>query len=154
MKKGIVIALIFLFLAGFVSAASNESSPILVAAPIKAEAKPLSAQLSGAISPVLSFIKAWLFWLKTRDYMSVVRNLFKWLMALSLAVKITAAVLFLILLALIWNYTLRNSRANNLRRARRHHLLGERAHEGGNEKKAGYHYERARHYREKAQEQW
>ena len=133
MEKGIVIGLIFLFLAGFVAAASNESNPILVAAPIKAEARPLSAQLSAAISPALSFVKTWLFWLKTRDYMSVGRNLFKWLMSLSLAVKITSAVILLILLVVIWNYTIRNSRANNLRKARRHHLLGERAHERGNE---------------------
>ena len=154
MEKGIVIGLIFLFLTGFVFAVSNETSPALIAEPIKAEARPLSAQLSGAISLGLSFVKARLFWLKTRDYMSSGRNLFKWLMALSLAAKIAAAVLFLILLAVIWNYTIRNSRANNLRRARRHHMQGESAHERGNEEKARYHYERARHYRERAQEQW
>jgi hypothetical protein len=154
MEKGIVIGLIFLFLAGLVAAASNESSPALIAEPAKPEAKPLSFNFSGRVSLDLSFIKAELFWLKTRDYMSAGRNLFKWIMSLSLAAKIAAAVLFLILLAVIWNYTIRNSRANNLRRARKHHLQGEKAHRNGREEKAKYHYERARHYREKAQEQW
>lgn len=151
MKKGIMIALIFSLLTSILAAAaSNQTTLVLTPTGLK----PIPSQLSVWFAARFNMIKSWGFWLKTRDYASLGRNIFKWIAGLSLAIKIIAVVLFLVLLIIIWNYALRNSRANNLRRARRHHLLGEQAHKRGDENKAKYHYERASHYREKAQEQW
>lgn len=153
MKKGIVIGIIFLFLAAtLLAAAENGSVEPLSESSGEGDVAPASQP--GLIAAATTWIGHKLSWMATRDYISFGRNLFKKAMALSLAVKIIAIVLFLILLIIIWNYTLRDSRANNLRGARRHHLKGEWAHARGNEERARYHYEKAKQFREKAQEQW
>jgi len=156
MKKLVVIVLIFLFLTSYISVlAQNETNQTKPEA-VVVEAKP--AAVAGPIlllvQRAISAIKPRVDWIITRDYLSAGRNLFKWFWGLSLAIKIIALLLFLILLVVVWNYTLRNSRVNNLRRARKHHLKGEKAHMKGDEEKARYHYEKAQKYRERAQEQW
>jgi len=50
-------------------------------------------------------------------------------------------------------FFLRNSPGNNMRRARKHHKLGERYYEKEDHEEAKLHYELAKFYREKAIEQ-
>ena len=58
-------------------------------------------------------------------------------------------VVFLIFILLIY-LRLRGSPGNNLRRARKHHKLGEKYYREGDVEEANLHYEIAKQYREKA----
>lgn len=58
-------------------------------------------------------------------------------------------VVFLIFILLIY-LRLRGSSGNNLRRARKHHKLGEKYYNEGDVEEANLHYEIAKQYREKA----
>jgi hypothetical protein len=93
-------------------------------------------------------------WVLTRDYLSFGKNTAVKFWSLNIWIRLIVILAAIIFLFVIWNRFIRDTRANNLRRARSHHLKGERAHQRGDEKKAAMHYEKARQYREKAQEQW
>jgi len=58
-------------------------------------------------------------------------------------------VVFLIFILLLY-IRLRNSPRNNLRRARKHHKLGQTYYEDGDDEEAHLHYEIAKQYRERA----
>jgi len=58
-------------------------------------------------------------------------------------------VIFLIFILLIY-LRIRESPGNNLRRARKHHKLGEKYYNEGDVEEAELHYEIAKQYREKA----
>jgi hypothetical protein len=164
MKKGIIIALIYLFLASYIcGAVSNQTATaVQTATPVpeqKAQEPALIVQPEAAPKPnlivmALASIRSKVTFVLSRDYPSACRNLFKWFLNLNILVKAVAIIIFLVLLVILWNYTFRNSRANNLRRARKHHLMGEKAHKNEDEDRAKYHYNKAQEYREKAQEQW
>lgn len=106
--------------------------------------------LTAAYGKVVSFGG----WIVSRDYGSVASNAWRWLTGLSLGIKIVIVLVILFILFLIWNNNFRNTRVNNLKKARAHHLKGEEAHRNGDEEKAREHYEKAREYRERAQDQW
>ena len=65
---------------------------------------------------------------------------------LLLAGFVVVFLIFILLLYLI----LRESPGNNLRRARRHHKLGEKYYNEGDVEESNLHYEIAKQYREKA----
>ncbi len=93
-------------------------------------------------------------WFITRDYVSAAKNFVISLLGLKLWLKILIIFFVLIFLLIIWSYFFKDTRANNLRRARRLHQKGERAHNNDKEEKAELLYARAAEYREKAQDQW
>lgn len=93
-------------------------------------------------------------WFITRDYVSVAKNKVKYLLGLSIWVKLLLIFFALIFVLVAWSYFFKDTRANNLRRARRLHRRGERAHNNNNEERAELCYARAAEYREKAQDQW
>lgn len=93
-------------------------------------------------------------WFITRDYVSVAKNKVKYLLGLSIWAKLLLIFFALIFVLVAWSYFFKDTRANNLRRARRLHLRGERAHNNNNEERAELCYARAAEYREKAQDQW
>jgi hypothetical protein len=173
-KKGIVIAVIFILVvlnmafaqeqtdgnvvvvgsdtavsADALSDASAESAATEVI-PSQGVCTPQSNILTAAYGKALSVGR----WIIGRDYMSAAMNAWHWLLGLSLAIKIIIVLAILIIIFLVWNYNFRNTRANNMKKARKHHLKGEEAHRKGDEEKAREHYEKAREYRERAQDQW
>ena len=93
-------------------------------------------------------------WVRTRDYISVAKNMFRFVLGLRLWIKILLIIIALIILLIIWAYYFRDTRGSNLRKARKHHKKGEAAHKRGDEESAEFHYAMAAEYREKAQEQW
>lgn len=94
------------------------------------------------------------WWFLTRDYVSFGKNVVSFALGLSIWIKIILVIIALVLLLIFWAYNFRDTRANNLRKARKHHKKGEVAHNKGEEEDAEYHYERAAEHRGKAQEQW
>lgn len=93
-------------------------------------------------------------WFITRDYVSAAKNFGRFLIGLKLWIKILMIFIGLISLLIIWSYFFKDTRANNLRRARKLHRKGELAHNRRKEDKAEKLYARAAEYREKAQDQW
>ncbi len=174
MKKGIVIAVILILVAlstAFVQGQANESVVVVGSdTPVPAEEQPgtPSAQESaeaasseGVCTPESNILttayakaKSAGRWLVTRDYPSAASNAWHWLIGLGLAVKIIIVLVILIIIFIVWNRNFRNTRANNMKKARAHHLKGEEAHERGDDEEAREHYEKAREYRERAQDQW
>lgn len=166
MKKGIVIAAILMFFVLSIALAQDEPAGediVVVGTDTGSEPAETSEEqpeCETCTSESNIFTKAYgktiAFggWLITRDYGSALKNAGRWVLGLSPGIKIVIAIVILIILLIIWNYTLRNTKSNNMRWARRHHLKGEKAHREGDEETAKMHYERAREYREKAQDQW
>jgi|SaaInlStandDraft_6_1057023.scaffolds.fasta_scaffold195089_1 hypothetical protein len=74
-----------------------------------------------------------------------------WGIKINMNYIIAGIVLFIILL-IIYFYV-RDSPSNNMRRARRHHKLGEKHNKLDDDGEAKLHYEAAKYYREKALEQ-
>lgn len=93
-------------------------------------------------------------WVITRDYVSAAKNAVRFVLGLRTIYKILIVIIIIILLIIFWAFYLRDTKSNNLRKARRHHKKGEVAHLKGDEEDAEYHYERAAQFREKAQDQW
>ena len=60
------------------------------------------------------------------------------------------AAVFVLAVAFLLYFRLRDSPANNLRRARKHHALGEKYYDKGNHEEARLQYEIAKEYRERA----
>jgi hypothetical protein len=164
-KKVMVSAIFFLFmsvvivlaqeaaqpgLANDSAAIAAISAPALDAASSQAQCTPTNNILTAGYSKARSAGS----WIITRDYLSFAKNTASKFWALNIWLRLLAIFATVILIFIIWNNLIRDTRANNLRRARIHHLKGERAHQKGDEKKAAKHYEKARQYREKAQEQW
>ncbi len=94
------------------------------------------------------------WWFLTRDYISFAKNILRFVLGLRLWMKIILIIIAIIIMLIIWAYFFRNTRNNNLRRARTHHRKGEAAHAIGDEEAAEYNYTKAAEYREKAQNQW
>lgn len=157
MKKGLVIAvLLILLVLGIVFAQEPTEEEVVVVGtdtPESTECGTCTTQ-NNIFTQAGSRLKAFGGWLITRDYKAVILNAWNWLAGLGIGLKIVIALVFLIFLLIIWNYNFRNTRANNLKKARRYHLKGEKAHRQGDDEMAKEHYERAREYREKAQDQW
>jgi len=171
-KKGIVIAAIFVLVVlnmalaqepadGNVvvvgsdtpkpaDALTNVSAASAAAPPTQGVCTPQNNILTAAYGKALSLGKM----IISRDYRSAAINAWRWLVSLSLGVKIAIVLAILIMIFLVWNYNFRNTRANNMKKARVHHLKGEEAHRKGDDGKAREHYEKAREYRERAQDQW
>ncbi|MFH1399651.1 MAG: hypothetical protein ABIG95_06080, partial [Candidatus Woesearchaeota archaeon] len=103
---------------------------------------------------IIYYIQYSVWWLATRNYIAAGANTFNKVMALAVWQKILIILALAIVLFILWNRYFRDTRANNMRKARRHHALGEKYHKKGNIEKAEHHYELAQQYREKAQEQW
>jgi hypothetical protein len=171
-KKGIVIAAIFiLFILGTALAENATSGNVVVVGTnavgpsgnlsnASAAASDASSNL-GVCTPQSNILtrsygsaKSAAVWIINRDYKSAAINAGKWLLSLSLGIKILIVLAILIIIFLVWNYNFRNTRANNMKKARAHHLKGEEAHKNGDEETAREHYEKAREYRERAQDQW
>ena len=93
-------------------------------------------------------------WIITRDYVSVAKNIAKFILRLSIWLKLLLIFFGFIFLLVLWSYFFRDTRTNNLRRARKLHRRGECAHNKGREEKADECYAKAAEYREKAQDQW
>jgi hypothetical protein len=178
LKKSAVIGVLILFLVSVMLAYAIETSPAEAAVSCEGNCKVASAadakvNTTEEIMPVLAEApavlpaaepksvcgscdkaKAAIIWVGSRDYLSAAKNLAQSVLHASIWVKLLLIAALLIILLIIWNNLIKDSRANNLRRARRHHLLGEKAHAKGNEKSATKHYEKAEKLRQKAQEQW
>lgn len=101
-----------------------------------------------------SKVKNALVWVFTRDYPAVAHNALRFILSLHILIKILLIIIALLIILIIWAYYFRDTRGNNLRKARKHHKKGEAAHKKGDEEEAEYHYQKAAEYREKAQEQW
>ena len=93
------------------------------------------------------------WWVLTRNYLAVAKNTIRFVLGLNLLIKIILIIMALIIILIIWAYYFRDTRSNNLRKARAHHKKGEAAHKRGDEESAEFHYQKAAEYREKAQEQ-
>jgi hypothetical protein len=160
-KKGIVIAailILFVLSAALAQEPANGSVVVVGTNTLEASGTPSGQGVCTPQSNILTkaYGKARSLggWVLTRDYRSAASNAWHWLLGLSLAVKIIAALAILLIIFLVWNYNFRNTRANNMKKARLHHLKGEEAHLKGDEEKAQEYYEKAREYRERAQDQW
>jgi len=157
-KKGIVIAaiLILVILSAALAQELANSSIVVVGTntPAPTSSQGVCTPTSNIITSAYGKAKSLGGWVITRNYVSVASNAWRWLLGLSLAVKIVIVLAILLVIFLIWNYNFRNTRANNMKKARSHHLKAEEAHLRGDEEKAREHYEKAREYREKGQDQW
>jgi hypothetical protein len=167
-KKGIVIAAIFILIILTATLAQEPvgedivvvgtGTPEINDTALEAPATPADQGVCTAQSNILTTgwgsVKSAAGWVIARDYLSAASNAGKWLIGLSLGMKILIVLAILLIIFLIWNYNFRNTRANNMKKARKHHLKGEEAHLRGDEEKAREHYEKAREYREKGQDQW
>jgi hypothetical protein len=164
-KKGIVIAAIFiLFVLGSALAQEPAEGDVVVVGTDTPEALDVASEApidNGVCTPQSNILtsayggaRSAAGWVITRDYLSTASNAGRRLLGLSLSMKILIVLAILIIIFLIWNYNFRNTRANNMKKARKHHLNGEEAHQRGDEEKAREHYEKAREYREKGQDQW
>ena len=103
---------------------------------------------------VIYYIRYTIWWVLTRNYPAAARNTITKILALALWQKIILSIFLLVILLIIWNRYFRDTRSNNMRKAAYHHKQGEKHHHRGNQERADYHYQKAREYREKAQEQW
>jgi hypothetical protein len=162
-KKNVMVSVIFfLFMSLTIVLAQEVAQPtagndsgIIAAAAINATPnKGICTPTQNILTAGYSQIRSAGSWVLTRDYLSFGKNTAVKFWSLNIWIRLIVILTVIIFLFVIWNRFIRDTRANNLRRARSHHLKGERAHQRGDEKKAAMHYEKARQYREKAQEQW
>jgi hypothetical protein len=163
MKKNVMVSAIFFLImsAAMVQAqeaaqpeAGNDSGIIAAAAINATPTNGICTPAENILSAGYSQIRSAGSWIITRDYLSFAKNTAVKFWSLNIWIRLIVILAVIIFLFVIWNNLIRDTRANNLRRARSHHLKGERAHQRGDEKKAAKHYDKARQYREKAQEQW
>ena len=87
------------------------------------------------------------WWVLTRNYLAFAKNTIRFVLALNIWIKILLIIIALIIILIIWTYYFRDTKANNLRKARKHHKKGEAAHGRGDEEDAEYHYTKAAEYR-------
>ena len=159
MKKAVITAvMLFFVLSAWVYAQGNATVSAASGVPADndtlAAPQGVCASAGNIITSGLGRIKVGAVYALSRDYGSAARNGYYMFKGWSVTAKIFLVLAILIILFLLWNYFIRDTRANNLRRARAHHEKGEKAHQEGDEEKAQKQYEKARKYREKAQEQW
>jgi hypothetical protein len=155
-KKGIVIAaiLILVILSTALAQELVNGSIVVVGTNTPADQQGVCTPQNNIITSAYGRAKSLGSWIITRDYRSAASNAWRWLLSLSLGLKIIIVLAILLVIFLIWNYNFRDTRVNNMKKARIHHLRGEEAHRRGDEEKAREHYEKARGYREKGQDQW
>jgi hypothetical protein len=162
LKKEVVIIVLFWVIINSIiaagvevntSAGSNITSFNITVAPDQRSTSGFCYSARGLIYNAGTRIKGIVVWALTRDYGSAARNLTKRILGLSIGIKLLLLFIVIVLLIILWNYFLRDSKANNIRRARNHHRMGEEAHRRGEEDAANDHYELSKYYREKALEE-
>lgn len=137
----------------------SEVEPTLISEPSKNEdVLPASSNiftktkigLASAVSVISGKVK----WVLSRDYISAAKNSVYYVLGLSLWVKLVLVFIALVAALFVWAFYFRDTKSNNLRKARRLHRLGEQAHLENDEEQAELYYKKAAEYRELAQEQW
>ena len=71
-------------------------------------------------------------------------------MGIKINILTFVAIIIALIIIVVLYLLMRDSPGNNLRRARKHHKLGQRFYEKGDYEEAKLHYEAAKRYRERA----
>jgi len=107
-----------------------------------------------SLSQLKTKVIGWFSFVASRNYLSAAKNLASNVLGLKLWIKIAISVAIVIIALIVWASLFKDSKRNNMRRARKLHKKAKKAHDKGDEDKATALYQRSAEYREKAQEQW